>query len=167
MTALKEPASPDNRKPDLSSAELVKSYVISLVISIPCIGITYFLANVNTDWPMAHGIFGIIMLVSVVNFVALVALEEYRSKLGSFTIPAMIAATFIVLLIVVIVAISRYVPSLHYQWLFPVIFFVIAFKYLAMFREKNLALKFYLAVNIIALAALWGLGIQGKISLPF
>lgn len=167
MTAQKPPAPQDDRKPDMNSEELMKSYVISLVIAIPCVALTYFLARVNKDWPMSQAICGIIMLVSVVNFVALVALEEYRSRLGAFTMPAIIAATFIVLLIVVFAAINRYVPSLQYQWMFPVIFFVIAFKYLAMFREKNLALKFYLAVNVIALAALWGLGIQGKISLPF
>lgn len=162
----KKPSS-EERKPDMSSTELLKSYVISLAISLPCIGITWFLADVNTSWPAAHIIFAAILVVSLVNFVALVALEEYRSRLGSFTVPALIAAMTIVLLIVIILGVGRYVPGLGYRWMFPLILFVIVFKYLALFREKNLALKFYLAVNIIALAALWGLGEHGKIALPF
>lgn len=152
---------------DLTNAEMVKSYVISLLIAVPCVALTYYLAYINRAWPGPHVIFGVILFVSVVNFVALAALEEYRSRLGSFTVPTLIAASAIVILIVLLAAINRFVPFIGYQWAFPIIFFVIVFKYLALFRESNLALKFYLAMNIIALAALWGMGMHGKIALPF
>lgn len=162
-----EKSAPAEFKHDLSSAEMVKSYVISLAIALPSIGLTYYLAYLNRNWPAAHVIFAGILIVSIVNFVALAALEEYRSRIGSFTVPVLVAASAVVLLILLLTAVNRFVPAIGYQWVFPAVLFVIVFKYLALFREKNLALKFYLAVNIIALAALWGMGIHGKIALPF
>lgn len=154
-------------KHDLTNADMVKSYAISLVISLPCLGITYYLAYLNRAWPSAHIIFAGILFVSVINFVALAALEEYRSRIGSFTVPTLVAASAIVLLVLLLSAVSRFVPFIGYNWAFPIVFFIIIFKYLALFKEDNLALKFYLAVNIIALAALWGMGTNGKIVLPF
>lgn len=154
-------------KHDLTNSDMVKSYAISLLISLPCLGVTYFLAYMNRAWPAAHMIFATILFVSVINFVALAALEEYRSRIGSFTVPTLVAASALILLILILTAINRFVPQIGYQWAFPVIAFVIIFKYLALFKEDNLALKFYLAVNIIALAALWGMGTHGKIAVPF
>lgn len=169
MTDLKEPQK-DQKEPvphDLSNAEMMKSYVISLLISLPCVAATCFLAYFNQDWPEARIIFSVILFVSVINFVAISVLEEYRSRLGSFTVPVLLAASALVLLVVLLSAVNRFVPAIGYSWSFPIVLFVIVFKYLAMFREKNLALKFYLAVNIIALAALLGMGTHNKIALPF
>lgn len=168
MTDQKEPQN-DRKEPahDLSNADMVKSYAISLLISLPCLGATFFLAYFNQDWPEARIIFSVILFVSVINFVALSVLEEYRSRIGSFTVPVLVAASGVVLLIMLLSAVNRFVPAIGYRWSFPIVLFVIVFKYLAMFREKNLALKFYLAVNIIALAALLGMGAHNKIALPF
>lgn len=154
-------------KHDLTNTEMVKSYVISLAISLPCFGITYYLAYLNRAWPAAHVIFAAILCVSLINFVALAALEEYRSRIGSFTVPVLVAASALVLLVFILSAVNRFVPQIGCQWAFPIIAFVIVFKYLALFKEKNLALKFYLAMNIIVLATLWGLGEHGKIVMPF
>jgi hypothetical protein len=81
--------------------------------------------------------------------------------------PALLATCGLVLLFALISGVNRFYPEVGYHWLFPIVALLITFKYLAMFKERNLALKFYLAINIIALAALWGLGKADKIALPF
>lgn len=159
--------SPPEQKHDLSSAELVKSYVYSLLISLPSLAITIYLTQFRVEWWSVQVVLSMILFVSIVNFIALVTLEEYRSRLGTFTIPVLLAACGLILLFALIGGVNRFYPGVGYHWLFPIVALVIVFKYLAMFKEKNLALKFYLAINIIALAALWGLGKADKIALPF
>lgn len=154
-------------KPELSSQGLIKSYLVSLAISVPCLLGTVYLSGINTEWTGAHVIFGVILFVSVLNFIALVFLEEIKSRIGALTVPALLASLALIFLFLLIEGVSRFFPLFGYQWLFPVIALLIVFKYLAMFKEKNLALKFYLAMNILALAALWGLGKADKIDLPF
>lgn len=156
-----------DKKPEISSQDLIKSYVISLVISVPLVAATIYLSQFTTEWPLAHLIFGGIMFISVLNFIALVFLEEIRNRIGKMTIPALLAAIALVLLLVIFEGIHKFMPDAGYQWFFPIVAFIIVFKYLAMFRERNLALKFYLAMNILSLAVLWGLGKADKIDLPF
>lgn len=156
-----------NTKPEISSQELTKSYIVSLLISIPCLALTIYLTQFRLDWWYAHVIFAMILFVSVINFIALIFLEEIKSRIGALTIPTLLATMALILLFVLIEGVNRFYPLFGYNWLFPVIALVMVFKYLAMFKEKNLALKFYLAINIIALAALWGLGAADKIDLPF
>ncbi len=164
---------PDDKTPppepmrDLSSAELVKSYVVSLGISLPSLALTIYFTQFRVDWWSPQVVLSMVLFVSIINFIALVTLEEYRSRLGSFTIPVLLAACGLILLFALIGGVNRFYPGVGYHWLFPIVALVIVFKYLAMFKEKNLALKFYLAINIIALAALWGLGKSDQLALPF
>ncbi|MEZ0260781.1 MAG: hypothetical protein ACAH80_07210 [Alphaproteobacteria bacterium] len=161
-----KPPAPE-QKHDLSSAELVKSYVYSLCISLPTLAAVIYLTQFRVEWWSGQVVLSMVLFVSIINFIALVTLEEYHSRLGTFTIPVLLAACGLVVLFALISGVNRFYPGLGYHWLFPVIALVIVFKYLAMFKERNLALKFYLAINIIALAALWGLGKADKIVLPF
>jgi heme/copper-type cytochrome/quinol oxidase subunit 4 len=157
----------DRNTHELTSAELIKSYVISLIIAIPCLLLTVYLIGFHADWPEAHMIFGVIMAVSVVNFVLIIVLDQLRAQTGSFTVPAMLATCVIIVLLVIVEGLSRFIPLFDFRWLYPVIAGVMIFKYLALFKERNLALKFYLAMNIAALAALGSLGADSKIALPF
>jgi len=162
----KKPPAPEP-KHDLSSAELIKSYVYSLGFSIPSLAAVVYLTQYRVEWWSGKVVLSMILFISIINFIALVSLEEYRSRLGTFTMPVLLAACGLVLLFALISGVNRFYPGVGYHWLFPVVALLITFKYLAMFKEKNLALKFYLAINIIALAALWGLGKADKIALPF
>jgi cation transport ATPase len=161
-----KPPAPE-QKHDLSSAELTKSYVYSLCLSLPTLAAVIYLTQFRVEWWSVQVVFSMILFVSIINFIALVTLEEYRSRLGSFTIPVLLASCGLVVLFALIGGVNRFYPGVGYHWLFPVVALVIIFKYMAMFKERNLALKFYLAINIIALAALWGLGKADKIALPF
>jgi len=152
---------------DLTSAKLVKSYVISLLISAPSLLAVVWLLRSKIDWPAAHLVFSTILLLSLGNFLSLILLDHFRTKTGSLTMPALLSTCLIILAILIVEGIDRFVPMLDFHWIYPMIALVMFFKYLALFREQNLALKFYLAVNIIALAALWNLGAEHKISLPF
>ena len=78
--------------PELSSQNLVKSYLVSLAISVPSLMASFFLSDVNTEWAGAQAIFGVILFISVLNFMALVFLEEIKSRIGYFTVPALLAA---------------------------------------------------------------------------
>ena len=163
-------STPSAKKPpghDLSSAELTKSYVISLLIAIPLLAATVAVAHYHANLNMARTIFWIVLFVSIGNFLALIALEQFRSQTGSFTIPALLTALALSVLVILVEGISRFIPIADFHWLYPVISLGIIFKYLALFKEKNLALKFYLAANIIALAALCSLSADDKLALPF
>lgn len=153
---------------ELTSRELIKSYVISLLIAIPSLGICILImTQFHANWKSAQLIVWVILLVSIANFLTLVALDHLRSRMGSFTVPSLLTACGLILLMTLVEGISRFIPVLDFHWLYPVISVAIIFKYLALFKEKNLALKFYLAINIIALAALWNLGSDHRVALPF
>lgn len=152
---------------DLNSSELTKSYVISLLISIPLLGLMVVIAQYHADMDVARIILWTILFVSVGNFLALVALEQFRAHMGSFTLPALLTACGLILFVVIVEGLSRFMPVIDFHWLYAVISMAIVFKYLAIFRERNLALKFYLGVNILALAALLSLGSTDRIALPF
>ncbi len=154
-------------KPQITSDELIRSYLISFGISLPSLAVSVYLTQFRITWWEPHVIFAGILFVSVINFIALIFLEEVRSRIGKLTIPMLLASVSLIFLFVLIEGVNRFYPLFGYKWLFPVIALVIIFKYLAMFKERNLALKFYLAINIIALSALWGLGQADKIDLPF
>jgi hypothetical protein len=152
---------------DLNSKTLVKSYVISLLISIPLLGFTVLLSQYHAGWKAAHLIFWMILFVSIGNFLALILLEQFRAQMGSFTIPALLSACGLIVFLTIVEGVNRFIPIMDFHWLYSFIALVIIFKYLAIFKERNLALKFYLAVNIIALALLWNLGNDHKVVLPF
>lgn len=152
---------------DLSSAELIRSYVISLLIAIPLLALTAAVTQYHAAAGTARVIVWMVLFVSLGNFIALIALEQFRSQMGSFTIPALLTALGLMVIVILVEGVSRFMPVFDFHWLYPVIALGIIFKYLALFRERNLALKFYLAVNIIALAALCSLGADDRISLPF
>jgi hypothetical protein len=150
-----------------SSSELMTSYAISVAIAVPCLLAAWLMADFHPDWPTARVIIGIIICVSLVNFLALVLIDQFGTKKSHLTMRALLAGCAVVILIVLVVILSRYLPFFDPHWLFPLIVAVIAFKYLALFKEKNLALKFYLGINILALTALWGIDVDNKITLPF
>lgn len=156
-------------QPHVSSEGLIKSYIISLLISLPCLAISIYVTQFHINWIYPQTIFMVIMFISVLNFVTLILLDEIKGKVkvGTMTVPMLLAAAGLVLLFLIIEGINRFMPILSYRWLFPVIALVMAVKYLAMFKEKNLALKFYLGANIIVLSILWSLGETDKIVLPF
>lgn len=155
------------RKPHISSTDLIRSYIISMLISAPCLGLTVYLTQFKVEWWYAHGIFAAILVLSFINIMALILLDQAQYDVGRMTIPSLIAVIGLVLFFVILEGLSRFFPWIGYRWLFPVIALALIFKYLAIFKEKNLALKFYLAMNGVALATLWGLGQADKIDLPF
>ena len=168
MAKKSEKPDKDNPQHELTSKELLKSYVISLAIAIPCLAFTILImTQFHADWKSAQLIVWVILLVSIANFLTLVALDYLRPRMSSFTMPSLLAACGLVILMTLVEGISRFIPVLDFHWLYPVISVAIIFKYLALFKEKNLALKFYLAMNIIALAALWNLGSDHRVALPF
>jgi hypothetical protein len=109
----------------------------------------------------------IIVLLAVFDFTTVVFIEQYRRKLGKPTIPALLGTIFVILLFLIGASVSRFFKHLDYGYLTPFVIVAIALIYIAIFWEKNMALKSYLSMNACALSILWAMGASDKIVMPF
>ena len=89
-----------------------------------------------------------------------------RSFAAHFSSPAG-SSISIVMLFVIAESINRFFKHLGYAALTPFVVAAAALIALAVFREKNIALKCYLSLNSIMLIVLWALGAADKITMPF
>jgi hypothetical protein len=150
-----------------SGPAFFKSITVNAAVLAPAMlsGI-YLIENLA---PSGHAYFiaCAILILAVINFVTIALIEPYRRNLGKLTIPAFICAIGLVLLFVMTDALNRFFDHLGYNWLTPLVAIVTLLIYIAVLREKNIALKCHLSINSIALSILWAMGAIDKITLPF
>ena len=145
----------------------VKSFIINILILIPSILIGFYLTENNAPLPYPYMIAYAILLWATLDFIIVVLIEPYRRILGALTIPAFIGTISIVMLFVIAESINRFFKQFSYGLLTPFVIVVIVLIAVAVFREKNIALKCYLGLNSIMLIMLWALGASDKITMPF
>jgi hypothetical protein len=105
--------------------------------------------------------------MAALNFVLVVVLEQCRSRIGPFTLQALLGEIGVVMLFVIAAAINRFVGDVGFSWMMPAVLLYLALGAVAVFRERRVSLKFLLGLNALAMAALWGVGAMGKVVLPF
>src|ERR1700722_1489467 len=93
----KEPEAGTKRR--LNSGDLLTSYAISVALAVPCLLVTNLLINFHADWSTARVIIGIIICVSLVNFLALALIDQFGTNKSRLTVPALLAGCAVVLLI--------------------------------------------------------------------
>lgn len=147
--------------------DLRKSLVTSLLVSLPTFCAALYFMEAQITWRSPSLIVVFILGLAVANFAAIVILEHYRSSLGNLTLPALLSGVGLILLFVTAEAINRFYRDFGYEWLFPVVVLALGLSFLAIFRERKMALKFQLACNSVAVAVLWSLGAADKIAMPF
>jgi hypothetical protein len=146
---------------------MMKSVITSLAVCIPCFCLTVYLMETNVNWVASGLIVLIILGLMACNFLFIIVLEQHRSKLGTLTFPALLAAVGLVLAFMITGAIDRFFKDFGYSWLFPAVVLTLFLSYAAIFKEKTVAMKFHLGLNGIALTVLWFMGAADKIALPF
>ncbi len=145
----------------------IKSFFINFFVLVPFVLTGFYLVENRTPLPYPYIIGYGILLWALLDFIIVILIEPYRRVLGKLTIPAFIGTISIVLLFVITESINRFLKHLGYNLLTPFVVAAIILIVLAIFREKNIALKCYLSLNGIILTLLWALGASDKIAMPF
>lgn len=151
----------------LKKDELLKSVITSLLVSVPTFCAALYFMEAQIAWNSPGLIVLFILGLAVANFAAIVILEHYRSSIGKLTLPALLSAVGLVLLFVTAEAINRFYRDFGYEWLFPAVLLALGLSFIAIFRERQMALKCHLACNSVALAVLWSIGMADKVAMPF
>jgi hypothetical protein len=147
--------------------EFFRSATTSLLVCAPSLLFCVYIIRSHVAMPAPTLLMAALLGVGVLNFVLTVALEYVRRRIGRLTLPAILGMAAVVFLFVLAESMNRFVRDFNYQWLLPAVGAAITLSLLAIFREKALALKIYLAFNALALAVLWGLGSMGQVWMPF
>jgi hypothetical protein len=147
--------------------EAVRSLMTSMLVALPCLMMAWSIIRMRITWSAPATVMMAILCLGVLNFVLTVGLEPVRRRIGGLTLPAILASSSVVFLFVLAGSFNRFVQDVNYQWLLPVVGMCLILSLLAIFRERILALKLYLAFNALSLSVLWGLGATGRVWLPF
>lgn len=146
---------------------LIRSHATSMLVCVPAFCLSVWIMETYIPWPSPALVMTGVMGVAAVNFLLIVALERWRSRLGTLTLPALLGAVGIVMLFMIAQGVNRFYMDFGYGWLLPAVVFYMMLSSVAIFRERFVALKCYLALNAVALSVLWGLGAADKVALPF
>ena len=146
---------------------LIVSLLTSLAVSVPAFCATIYLMESNLSWNTPALVTLVVIAVAAANFATIIALEHFRANIGTLTLPALLATVGLILLFVMMEGINRFFYDFGYRWLFPVLVIALGLSFLAIFKEHKFLIKCQLGFNSMALAVLWGLGVTGKVALPF
>jgi len=162
-----KPENPVFLNEDRVSVDLTKSYLISMAVSLPSLALLAFFVKLEINWLAPQLWLVGILVLSLVNFIVLICLDNIRNRIGSLTLPTLIGTVGIVLLLVILKAFEEVFYFIDLKLLLPWVALFLIFCPLAIFKEKLIALKIHMGINSIALAVLWSLGNTGMIFLPF
>jgi len=101
------------------------------------------------------------------NLLMTLLLEPYSSRIGPFTMPAILATIALVLLYLITEALNRFAEKIGYEWLLPFVLAGLCICYTGIFREQSFVLRLYMALNGLMLTLLWCMGVADKVALPF
>ncbi len=131
---------------------------ISLIAIMPSAVIGYLLKDHNMPIYYSHMVAMTVITLAMFNFATVVMITEYGDTTKKFSVPALTTATAIILMFVIAESLNRHIADLGYQYITPFLFAVNLFIYLAIYKENDFSLKFYLSLNSIALYILWAMG---------
>lgn len=146
---------------------LLKSALVSALVMIPSVLSGFYLMDHRVPVQYAYFVACSIVLLAVFDFATVIFIEQYRSRLGKMTLPALLGAIAIIFLFIVMESLNRFIEDLGYSFLTPFIAAMMLLISAAVFTEKNTILKIYLGINAIALMLLWAMGASDKIMMPF
>lgn len=149
------------------SKEYIRHLTIASALAVPALIAVFDLMDRRADWTMPGVWTMALVVVGMGDFVAAVGLEPFKRKLGDLTLPMLLLAPGMVLLFTLTYGINRFVADIGYGWLYPAVLVALCTFAVALFMERNTALKATLAVNAVALAMLWNLAYSDKLVLPF
>lgn len=147
--------------------QFIKSASIGALIISPSLTTGMYLMDNNTLLEEPYQTVCLILLIAAIDLAMLVILDPYRRDLSKLTLPALISTMAIILLFIITESINRFFEHLGYTVLTPFVIACIALIYTTIFLERNIALKFYLSLNSIAVMFLWALGASNRIMMPF
>lgn len=151
----------------LDGMERLGPFMVSLAIAAPALLGSIVLLQWTFDWANpGFWMLGILILMTM-DLLATLLLEPYSSALGPFTTPALLASIALVMTYIMTDALRRYFPDIGFNWLLPFVLVGLGICYAAIFRERSVLLRIYLAANGLALTILWCLGVADKVALPF
>lgn len=144
-----------------------KSLIISTLFFLPSPVMGYFLQVTRAPMESPYFVACAILALAVLNFIIVALLEQHRPRLGGLTLPALLCTVAVIFMFVTAESLNRFFEHLGYNWLSPFVAVSVLFIYIAIYREKSLALKSHLCLNSIALQILWILGAANKVTMPF
>lgn len=151
----------------LAKFQALKTVLIGLLMAAPAAGVSAMLMDTRMAWPHATTVMLCIYGLTMANFLALVAIEPYRNRIGDLTIPALLLFISMIFAYTMTETIERFVANYGFTWLTPVCIVALAVIYGSVVREKFLLMRLFLCLNGLALTVLWCLGDADKVSLPF
>lgn len=139
----------------------------SVLVILPSILSGIYLSENSVPVQYAYFVACTVLLLAALDFATVVFIEQYRSRLGALTMPALLATIAVIFLFIIAESLIRFFEHLGYTFITPVVIAAMLMIYAAIFMEKNMMLKSYLSINSIALALLWAMGASDKITMPF
>jgi hypothetical protein len=136
-------------------------------MALPALIVVFQLLDHRANWEMPGLWTTGLLVVALVDFVAVLGLEPFRRKLGEMTLPLLLLTVGLVLLFVLTYGVNRFVTNIGFGWLYLPVLVALSSFAIALFMERNNALKALLAGNAVALAVLWNLASADKLALPF
>ena len=146
---------------------LTRSFILSLCVCLPAFGASVYVIERGFDAAHPAVVMLALLLLAALNFLTIVLLEHYSRRLGTLTLPALLAPVGLVLLFMIAEGVNRYFHDFGYRWLLPVAMVALALSFIGAFSERRPLLKCQMAFNAVAIAILWTLGAADKVSLPF
>ena len=147
--------------------QFIKSVSIGILALSPSLATGMYLLDNSALLEEPYQTICLILLIAAIDLALLVILDPYRRDLSKLTLPALFSTMAIVLLFIITESINRFFEHLGYTFLTPFVIACIALIYTAIFLERNIALKFYLSLNSIAVIFLCVLGATNRIMMPF
>jgi hypothetical protein len=152
---------------DHDITQFLKSASFSMLALSPSLMAGMYLADNRTLLQAPYLMDYALLALAALDMAAVLLLEPYRRQFSRLTFPALIGAATVILLFVIAYALSRFFGHMGYVFLTPLVVLCLGLICATVFAERNIALKFYLSLNSVAVMLLWALGSIDKITMPF
>lgn len=154
-------------KKETQSDPIMKTLPTSLLVCVPSFALSLYLMQTRMEWVRPDLITTMILMLMTGNIALLAIMEQHRSRIGILTCPALLSAVGLSLLFMVAESVERFHANIDYQWFFPAVLIASMLSCIAIFKERQLFMKFQLGATSIALTIMWCMGAGDKLSLPF
>jgi hypothetical protein len=145
----------------------LKSTLLSVLLILPSALLGRYLFGNVMSVQYSYYVVCTILILAAFDFATVIFIEQYRRSLGILTIPVLLATIAVILMFTIMESLNRYFNHLGYTFLTPFVLVTILLIYAALFLEKNIMLKAYIAINSVALVLLWITAVTGRVVMPF
>jgi hypothetical protein len=149
------------------SMTFLRQALLNTLILSPALSSAIYLIQNKGPIHAPYLIACIVLLLTALDFIAVIMIEPQRSKFSILTLPALLSTMAVILLFVIAEALNRFAGHFGYSFLTPFVAVTVLLAYAAVIKEKNIPLKCYLSLNSIALMFLGELGPIDKNTMPF